>query len=214
MNFTVQSREKTGKGFNRRLRVSGKTPGVIYGINEPQPVAMDEHKAMRLINSLKGANKVISLTVESDGKAEEKQVLLQDYQMSNWGQKLIHADFLEVSDKTRVTVEVPINVINEEICPAVESGGVIQVIRRSIPVKCLANRIPGLIEIDIKDLEFGGNIHVLDLDYPEGVTPIVKGRNFTVITVAGRVADEVEEAGEEAEADAEEPSKAEGAPAE
>jgi large subunit ribosomal protein L25 len=142
---------------------------------------------------MKGATKVFSLTIESDGKSEEKQVILQDYQLSNWGHKLMHADFLEVTDDSQVTLEVPIKIVNEDICPAVKEGGVLQVIRRSIPVKCAVKNIQEVIEIDVSELQFHESIHVLDLDYEEGVAPVVSGRNFTIITVAGRIEEEVEE---------------------
>jgi large subunit ribosomal protein L25 len=135
--------------------------------------------------------------VESEGKTEERKVILQDYQLSNWGHKLLHADFLEVTDDTVVSLEVPIVLKNEEICPAIKEGGVIQVIRRSIPVKCAVKNIQEFIEIDLKDLLFGESVHVLDLDYHEGVEPVVYGRNFTIVTVAGRLAEEAE--GEEEE---------------
>ncbi len=218
MNFTVESREKTGKEFNRKLRQSGKAPGIIYGLNEPQPVTMQSEKALRFIMSMQGAKKVINLSIDSDGKVEEKKVLLQDYQLSNYGRKLIHADFLEVTDNTLVTLEVPINVINEETSAAVKTGGVIQVIRRSVPIKCAVKDIPEFIEVDVEALEFGEVIHVLDLKYPEGVDPIVTGRNFTIITVAGRVADEEEELegeeGAEETAEGEEQPKAEEADSE
>ncbi len=206
MNFTVQLREKTGKGFNRRLRAEGSTPGVIYGIKDPVTVSMRADKALRFIRSMKGATKVFNLTVESDGKSEEKQVILQDYQLSNWGHKLLHADFLEVTADSQVSLEVPIKIVNEDICPAVKEGGVLQVIRRSIPVKCAVKNIQEVIEIDVSELQFNESIHVLDLDYEEGVQPIVYGRNFTIITVAGRIEEEVDE-----EEELEEVEAAEGA---
>jgi large subunit ribosomal protein L25 len=198
MNFTVQLREKTGKGVNRRLRQDGLTPGVIYGIKDPQPVKMNADHALRFIRSMQGAKRVFNLAVESDGNTEEKKVILQDYQLSNWGNKLIHADFLEVTDDTVVSLEVPIVLKNEEDCPAVKEGGVIQVIRRSIPVRCAVKNIQESIEIDLKDLLFGQSVHVLDLDYEEGVEPVVFGRNFTIVTVAGRQDDD-EAAGEDEE---------------
>jgi large subunit ribosomal protein L25 len=206
MNFTVQLREKTGKGFNRRLRKDGLVPGVIYGIKDPQPVKMKSDRALRFIRSMQGAKKVFKLAVESEGSTEERKVILQDYQLSNWGHKLLHADFLEVTDETIVSLEVPIILKNEEICPAIKEGGVIQVIRRSIPVKCAVKNIQESIEIDLKDLFFGESVHVLDLDYDEGVEPVVYGRNFTVVTVAGRQ----EEEEEEVEEDLEELAAAEG----
>ena len=204
MNFTVKLRDKTGKGFNRKLRMDGSTPGVIYGIKDPQPVKMNTEKALRFIRSMQGATKVFNLAVESEAGTEEKKVILQDYQMSNWGQKLLHADFLEVTDDSLVSLEVPITIINEDICPAIKEGGVIQVIRRSIPVKCAVKNIQEFIEIDLKDLQFGESIHVLDLDYKEGVEPVVYGRNFTIITVAGRQEEEVEGELEEVAAGAQE----------
>jgi large subunit ribosomal protein L25 len=192
MNLTVQLRENTGKGSNRRLRMDGLTPGIIYGIKAPQPVAMTAEKALRLILSMRGATKVFELTVEAGSKAETKKVILQDYQLSNFGQKLIHADFLEVTDDTQVHLEVPIVIVNEESCPAIKDGGVLQVIRRSIPVKCAVKDIQEFIEIDVKELQFGESIHVLDLKYKEGVVPVVHGRNFTIMTVAGRTEEETE----------------------
>ncbi|MCP4753467.1 MAG: 50S ribosomal protein L25 [Proteobacteria bacterium] len=193
MNFTVQHRENTGKGSNRRLRKQGLAPGVVYGKGEPQIVSMRADYAFRLIQSSKGAQKAIELNVESDGETKNKTVIIQDYQLSNWGNKLLHVDFLEVSDDTVITVEIPVTMLNEEISPAVKTGGVLQTIRRMIPVRCMVKNVPEIIEVDVQDLVFGESIHVLDLEYPEGVTPIVKGRNFTVITVAGRLAEEVEE---------------------
>ena len=198
MNFSVQLREQTGKESNRKLRQNGLTPGIIYGISEPQPVSMDAYKALRFIRSMKGATNVVNLVIESDGKADEKKVIIQDYQTSNVGDKLLHADFLEVTDDSIVSMDVPIHVINDEDCPAVKTGGVLQIIRRTVPVRCKVKNIQDYIVVDLKDLEFGDSVHVLDLEYGEGVKPIVTGRNFTIITVAGRSVDEeAEEEGDE-----------------
>lgn len=196
MNLTVQLRENTGKGPNRRLRMDGLTPGIIYGIKAPQTVSMDADKTLRFIQSMRGATKVFELSIETGSKSETKKVILQDFQLSNYGQKLIHADFLEVTDESLVHLEVPVVIINEEVCPAIKDGGVLQIIRRSIPVKCAVKDIQEFIEIDVKDLIFGQSIHVLDLQYKEGVTPVVHGRNFTILTVAGRTEEEVEKVAE------------------
>lgn len=215
MNFTVQQRETTGKGFNRRLRQQGLTPGVIYGKEEPLKVSMKADATLRFIRSMKGAKKVVDLEIESSEGKTSKMVLVQDYQMASLGQKLMHVDFLEVTEDSIISADVPIILKNEEDAPAIKTGGVIQVIRRAIPVRCKVRDIPESLEIDLIDLEFGDSVHVLDIDYPEGVKPVVTGRNFTIVTVAGRIAEEVDELeegeegeeieGEEAEAgDAEE----------
>ncbi len=201
MNFTVQQRENTGKGSNRRLRQKGLTPGVIYGKEEPLVVSMRADATMRFIRSMKGAKKVIDLEIESaDGKSN-RTVLIQDYQMTAVGRDLVHVDFLEVTQDSIVSADVPVVLVNEEDCPAIKTGGVIQIIRRAIPVRCKVKDIPELVEIDLIDLEFGDSVHVLDVNYPEGVSPVVTGRNYTIVTVAGRIAEEVDEVeeGEEGE---------------
>lgn len=192
MNFTVQYREGTGKGFNRKLRQQGLTPGIIYGMGDPAPVSMNTDTTLRYIKSMKGSTKAFQMEMKSDDETKSKQVIIQDYQMSNYGDKLLHVDFLEITDETQLTIEVPIVVKNAEICPAVKTGGVLQIIRRSIPVQCTAKYIPELIEIGVEALEFGESVHVLDIEYPEGVKPIVYGRNFTVVTVVGRAPEEAE----------------------
>lgn len=211
MNFSVQLRDKTGKGANRKLRAEGMAPGIIYGISDPQPVKMRSDLALRFIKSFAGGTRVINLTVESGDASEQKMVILQDYQLSAFGRKLIHADFLEVTNETKVTLEVPIHLVNEEMSPAVKEGGTIQVIRWTVPVKCAVKNIQEAIEIDVKDMNFGDSIHVLDLDYDEGVEPIVYGRNFTIVTVAGRIEEEPEEGEEELEALAEDSEEEAGA---
>lgn len=194
MNFTVQQRENTGKGYNRKLRREGLAPGIIYGKNEPVKVSMKADTTLRFLQTLKGVKTVIDLEIESPEGKTKKMVLLQDYQMATVGQKLVHVDFLEVDENTVISADIPITLANEEACPAVKkSGGVIHVIRRAIPVRCKVKDIPEKVEIDLIDLEFGDSVHVLDVSYPDGVEPVVTGRNFTLVTVAGRAAEEVDE---------------------
>lgn len=198
MKFMVQHRENAGKGFNRRLRKEGLTPGIIYGKEEPQKVSMRADQAFRLIQSMKGTKKVIELNLKFKEETTKKNVVMQDYQLSNVGNKLLHVDFLEVTDDTTLSINVPIKAVNEDVCPAIKTGGVLQTIRRAVPIRCKVKDIPEFISVDLIDLHFGNSIHVLDLDYPEGVSPVVTGRNFTVITVVGRISEE-EEAVEEVE---------------
>ena len=202
MNLTVQHRENTGKGFNRRLRQMGSTPGVVYGKEEPLNVSMTTNSTIRFIRSMRGAKKIIDLEIESAEGKTNKTVILQDYQLTNLGSNLVHVDFLEVSEDSVVSFEIPIKLKNEADSPALKTGGVIQIIRRSIPVRCVVKEIPNLpdaLEIDLIELEFGDSIHVLDIAYPDGVEPVVTGRNFTVVTVAGRAAEEVDEVDEDLE---------------
>lgn len=200
MNFTVQAREKAGKGVCRKLRQAGFAPGVIYGESE-QMVSVPADKAIRFIASFQGKKEVFELVVENDGKQETKKVVIQDYQTSAIGNRLIHVDFMEVTDKTQLTVSVPVQTVGE--CAAVKMGAMLQIIRRTIPVRCSAGNIPTSVDIDVTNLKFGDTVHVLDIPYGEGVKPIVTGRNYTVMTVVGQSAGEEEEAEEGSEEAAE-----------
>jgi len=204
MNFTVQAREAAakGKGPNRQLRAQGMAPGIIYGMGEPQMVQMRVDYATRFIHGLKGMVHPVDLTIEDGDKSSVKKVIVRDFQFSNWGDKLIHVDFMEVDDNTVIKAEIPIETSEE--CAAVKAGMVLQVIRRKIPVMCAIKHLPEHLFVDVTDLEHGMSIHMGDIDYPEGVKPVIKGRNPTVITVAGRrqaiVEEEVAVEGEEAAA--------------
>ena len=210
MDFSVQHRESTGKGVNRRLRMQGENSGIIYGKDEPIKVQMDTNSALRLILSLHGVKKTINLTVEKESKKLKKTVIIQDYQMSSWGQKLLHVDFREVDSDTVISLKVPI--ISSGVSLGVKNGGLLQFVRHAVPVKCTVKDVPENICIDISNLDIGNSIHVLDVDYPEGVKPIVTGRNFTLITCGGREQEEEEleeeeEGLEEEQAESEEESE-------
>ncbi len=209
MNFTVQGRANTGKGANRKLRATGLAPGIIYGQGRKTLVSMREDVAKRFILSLGGVKQLINLTVEADGEKNDIKAIVHEYQTSNVGNHLIHVDFMEVTDDTELTVDVPIEPTGE--CKGVKLGGVMQFIRRSIPVRCKAGAIPKSFDADISELLVGDSFHVLDIDYPEGVKPVVGERNFTIITVTGRAAEEEEEvvADEEAEAETDAETEAE-----
>ena len=187
MNFTVQTREadQKGKGPNRQLRLTGMAPGIIYGKGEPLMVQMRVDYGTRFIHGLKGMVTPVNLTIEGkDGKSIVKKVIVRDFQFSNWGDRLLHVDFMEVDENTIIRTEIPIETSND--CAAVKLGAVMQVIRRKIPVRCAIKDLPEHIFINVKDLVHGHSIHMSDLPYPQGVKPIIKGRNPTIITIAGR----------------------------
>ncbi len=196
MEFTVQTRENKGKGANRRLRAMGLTPGIIYGAKETLMVQMRADYASRFLDKV-GKNIVpVELTVEGGKKPVKKHVLVQAFQKSAWGDRLLHVDFLEVDDNSEIQVEIPIKPSDD--CAAVKLGAVVQTIRRTVPVTGKLKDIPSVLHLNIKDLGFGESFHVLDAEYPAGVKPVVSGRNWTILTIAGKRkgagADEADEA--------------------
>lgn len=195
--ITVFYREQAGKSVNRRLRREGFASGIIYGKGEPTKFFVPAEPTKRWLKNL-GAQKLFQVKVEKNGEASKaKQVLLQAHQFSNVGQRLLHLDFHEVDSNTKIRFEVPIKLVGTS--SVIKLGGIIQVIRRTIPVKCEVKNFPEFIEIDVTQLNFGQSIHVLDIDYPEGVVPIVTGRNFTLATAGGKLIMEEPEDTEEVE---------------
>lgn len=192
MEFTVEHRELRGKGSNRRLKLLGKNPGIIYGKEEPVKVSMRSDHVYRLIQSTGGSTKLLDLKIENQGNIEEKKVIIQDYQLTPWGGRIQHVDFREVDENTVLEVELPI-LISGKQSETVKAGGILQIIRYSIPVKSAVKNIPEEIEIDCSELGFGESIHVLDVNYPKGVEPVVKGRNYTIVTIGKEDAEKVAE---------------------
>jgi large subunit ribosomal protein L25 len=188
MKLQIFSREKTGKGANRKLKTIGKLPAVLYGKKENVNLAVSQSAVKSLFLGTGGKMQVLDLELE---KGESKRAIIQDYQYSRVKKQFIHIDFLEVSDNTILHLDIPIR--TKGVSVVSQLGGVEQIIRHEIPVVCKAKDIPEYIEIDVSELSFGGSIHVLDIPYPEGVKPIVTGRNFTIVSTSGTSEEVVEE---------------------
>ena len=185
MSLTVETRENTGKGANRRLRENGLTPGVIYSEKGNINVQMRADYGGRFLDSIHGSTKTVQIEFVDGKKTSTKDVIIKDVQYSAWGNRLIHVDFMEVTPATIVKVDIQVRPTDD--CAAAKLGGTLQIIRRTIPVKGAIKDLPEFLIANVADLEFGESFHVLDFDYPNGVTPIVGGRNFTVITIAGKM---------------------------
>ncbi len=198
MELKLNYRKKIGKEANRKLQSNGKYPAIVYGGKENIPVYGSRSVIDSFFLMTGGKTQVIDIEIDKEGKYEKKKAIVQDYQYSNIKKQFIHIDFLEVTDNTVLHLEIPIRIVGSS--QVVQLGGIIQTIRHSIPVICQAKDIPDYIEVDITDLEFGSSIHVLDVNYPQGVKPVVTGRNFTLLTATGVA----EETAEEQEVDEEE----------
>jgi large subunit ribosomal protein L25 len=185
-------------------------PGVIYG-SKKDP-AMISLQAKELIRHMNTSGFFARLYDVELGKGKER-VLARDVQLDPVTDHPIHIDFLRVSATTTVTVAVPVVFINEEDCPGLTMGGVLNVVRYEIDLVCRADAIPQQLEVDLTGLEFGDGAHISNVKLPDGVEPTITDRDFTIVTIAAPVAEveeEVEEGaedlveGEEAEAATEE----------
>ncbi len=191
MELKLNYRTQIGKEANRKLQAVGKYPAIIYGGQENIPVCGTRSAIDSFFLMSGGKTKIINIEIDKEGKLEKKRAIVQDYQYSNIKKQFIHVDFLEVTDNTLLHLEIPIRLVGDS--QVVELGGIIQIIRHSVPIACKAKDIPDYIEVDTTNLEFGSSIHVLDVNYPEGVKPVVTGRNFTLVTTSGIAEDVAEE---------------------
>ena len=172
MKVVAFERSVQGTGASRRLRNSGKTPGIIYGSKNPAVAIELDHNA--LFHALrKEAFHSSILDLEIDGKAQK--VLLRDYQMHPFKPLVLHIDFQRVSATEKVHMRVPLHFINAENSNAVKlQGAVVSHITTEIEVSCLPADLPEFIEVDLGGIEVGGHgIHAKDLTLPKGVSLVL-----------------------------------------
>lgn len=165
--LNVQKREKTGKGVARQLRAQGIIPCVIYKDGQSEPIQIPAKDLLPFINI--ATREKIFVTIKIDG--QEKQAILQDYQVDPVSGKLLHVDFMEVSATEQIRVSVPIVLIGEPIGVR-QDKGVLQHGISEIEIEAIPEKIPGHIEVDVSALEVGDAIHVRDIKFEEGIKVI------------------------------------------
>lgn len=183
IEVTAFPRTKEGKGASRRLRATGRVPGVVYGAGKDAQSVEFDHKALLRHLKLEAFHaSILDLTVEG----QKDRVLLRDFQMHPWKEQVQHVDFQRVDPKKKIHMAVPLHFLNADISPGVKLGkGVVQHIINELEIQCLPDHLPEYIEVDLKDLELGHSIHVSELKLPAGVEPLpkLKADNPSVVTV-------------------------------
>ena len=203
-SFKIISRSKE-LGSTKSLLKKGFVPGIIYGKNtESTKIAFENKILKRLMEKGGFYSKIIDLDI--DGKIEK--VLPKQLQYHPVTDKLIHFDFLRVQNDTKVTVEVTVEFLNQETCPGLKKGGVLNLVRREVELSCNANNIPDKLQFDLINSEIGDSIKISNIDLPEGVIPTITDRDFVVATLAPPTV-EVETKPAEAEEESGEESKEE-----
>ncbi|MET3794187.1 50S ribosomal protein L25/general stress protein Ctc [Aquamicrobium terrae] len=197
----AETRERVGKGSARAIRREGKIPAVIYGDKQPPLAIVVSYKD--IFYKIHGGGFMTTVaTIDVDGK--KIRVLPKDYQLDAVRDFPLHVDFLRVSAKSEVTVNIPVHFINEEKSPGLKRGGVLNVVRHDVEFVCPADSIPDSITVDLEGTEIGDVIHISSIKLPKGVKPVIADRDFTVATVAGSAAAKSDADGEEAVAEEEE----------
>jgi large subunit ribosomal protein L25 len=195
--LTAQARDRAGKGVARALRREGRVPAVVYGDKKsPDLVSLAYNEVNRLWN--KGSFMSALLDLEVDGKVQ--RVIPRDVQLDPVKDFVIHVDFLRLGKGAKIAVEVPVNFTNEEESPGIKRGGILNIVRHDVELNCPAESIPESIEVDLTGTDIGDSIHISAVKLPDGVTPAITDRDFTIATVAAPAAlvseDNAEEEGE------------------
>jgi large subunit ribosomal protein L25 len=179
------AREATGKVAMRALRARKLVPGVVYGGEQgPANVALEYRTVWQHYQTGHFLSTVYMLDV--DGKKE--RVIPRDVQVDPVRDFPIHVDFLRVSRTSRIDVDVPVQFLNEDACPGLKRGGVLNVVRHQVELSCPADAIPERIMVDLTGLDIGDSVHISAVALPAGITPTISDRDFTIATIAGAAA--------------------------
>ncbi len=183
-------RTKTGKGEARQLRRNGLMPGIVYG-NKGNLMVTINHKDMaRLLQKAK-ANTIFNLKVE---KNKDRKVVIKELQRNVITRDFLHVDLFEISMKKKIKISVPIEETGQPI--GIKMGGILTHILRELKVECLPESIPEAIKIDVSNLDVGHNLHVRDIEVPDGVT-VLSNPDKTICSVNLPEAEKSKEAEEE-----------------
>ncbi len=193
MKVVAFERDLQGTGASRRLRNSGKTPGIVYGAsNEPQMIELDHNALWHALKKEVFHSSILELEV--GGKSQ--QVLLRDVQYHPFRQLVLHVDFQRVDPNKKLHTKVPLHFMNQENNPAVKlSGAVISHVVNEIEIECLPAALPEYLEVDMAKIEAGQTLHATDIVLPAGVALVahVVAENPVIASAtipAGAVADE------------------------
>jgi len=187
MKFVAFERAKQGTGASRRLRISGRTPGIVYGgAGEPLLIELDHNALWHALK--KEAFHAAVLDMEMGGK--DHKVLLRDVQMHPFKQLILHVDFQRVDANTRLHMKVPLHYSGDENSPAVKTDGCIaNHVVTELEVRCLPSDLPEFIAVDLSSLKKGASLHLADVTLPKGVTAVTHGNKnpvlVSVVAVAG-----------------------------
>ncbi len=210
-NLKAIKRENSSGGSTNKLRATGYIPAILYGGKNPnQKISIEKKDVTNIINSETFLSKVLELDIE--GKKEK--VLPRDVAYHVISEEPIHIDFMRVVAGKKIILEIPVKFINHPDSPGLKKGGVLNIVRRKIELKCPAENIPDDITIDLSGTEIGTSLKISSVKLAENVVPTITDRDFVIATVAApTVIKEPEKPAEEVAEGAEGEAAPEGAEA-
>ena len=201
-------RKTETKGQLNKLRNQGNVPAVIYGgKTENQKITLTKKQVKALLEKENFSSDVMILKIEG----KDYNVLPREISFDTVSDEPIHIDFLRIVEGSKIDLEIPVKFINDEKCPGLKRGGVLNIVRRKVELTCPSENIPKELIVDLNDLDIGASIKISSVKLPENVKPTISDRDFVVATVAAptvvkepeKPAETTEEGSENIEAGAE-----------
>jgi len=200
MQFVAFERNTQGTGASRRLRISGKTPGIVYGgAAQPQQIELDHNALWHALKKEAFHSSVLDMEIGG----QTTKVLLRDVQYHPYKQLVLHVDFQRVDEKTKLQMKVPLHYSGAEESPAVKVDKcLVTPVVTELNVSCLPSDLPEFIAVDLSQLQKNISLHLNDIQLPKGVSAVVRGnqRNPVLVSVVAPAAEIVAPAEGEAAA--------------
>ena len=180
-NLKAIKRENTSSGTNNKLRSEGLIPAILYGGKDAnQNISVQKKDLKNLVNSDTFLSKVLELDV--DGKKE--RVIPRDISFNVVSDEPIHIDFMRIVAGKKIILEIPVKFINHSDSPGLKRGGVLNIVRRKVELKCPGENIPNEIIIDLTGTDIGTSLKISSVKLEENVVPTITDRDFVIATVA------------------------------
>jgi large subunit ribosomal protein L25 len=180
LTLPAETRERAGKGASRELRNSGRVPAVVYGANqEPLSIHVEEKLLAKMLSTGHFMNSVVMI----DAGGQTTRTLPKDVQFHPVTSRPVHVDFLRISEHSKVTVNVPVRFVDEEQSAGIKRGAVLNIVKHEIELSCDAAEIPDDVVISLAGLDVGDSIHISAVQLPQGATPTITDRDFTIATI-------------------------------
>tara|TARA_B100000214_G_scaffold288809_1_gene218393 strand:- start:82 stop:825 length:744 start_codon:yes stop_codon:yes gene_type:complete len=174
-------RKNNTKGELNAIRNNGKVPGIVYGgKDQNQKISIPKKLLKTLIEKENFLSNIITLNV--DGKPQN--VLPREIKYHILSDEPIHVDFLRILPGVKIKIEVPVNFINHEKSPGLKRGGVLNIVRRKVELKCPSEKIPANLTLDLDGIDIGESFKISSIKLDAEVTPTIQGRDFVIATLA------------------------------
>ncbi len=180
LKLVAEVRERAGKGASRAVRLTGRVPAVIYGDKQ---AAVTIHVPLKELTKQLSSGHFMNSVVEIEMNGTVERTLPRDVQFHPVTDRPLHVDFLRLAANAVIAVEVPVHFTDEDKSPGMKRGGTLNVVRHEIELNCPSTAIPDQIDISLAGLDIGDSVHISAVKLPEGVTPVITDRDFTIVSL-------------------------------